>query len=142
MTLHRLSVSAQRVVSELVEIQHLDNNKDRPVGGLSYHASSNALYLDRQGIVERWQLDEPKRHSITSSVIQIDNLTSRGMCAYGNGIFSFDKKNQLKYYNMEAPQRNAELASFRTITFLSPTAEKYGYLVEDNQYIFMYQIEE
>ena len=141
MTLHRLSVSAQRVVSELVEIQHLDNIKDRPVGGLSYHASSNSLYLDRRGIVERWQLDDPKRLSITSSVIQISRA-GRSICAYENGIFSFDENNQLKYYDMELPQRNAELASFRTITFLIPTAEKYGYLVEDNQYIFMFTIEE
>ena len=142
MTLYHLSVTTGQESAKLIEIEHIDDSQHRPIKHLSYHASSNALYLNRGQTLERWVLDEPRKHETTSSTIPQDYNRYQPICACENGIFYIDANNQLKYQSMTSEWGGAELPSLRTITFLSSAMKQFGYLIENGQHLFRFTIEE
>lgn len=143
MTLYRLLFLAGcQVKIELIELQHFDNNRYRPIGSLSYHEPSNALYLFREEILERWQLDKPNEHNITSSTTANNYNALQPICSYRNGVYYIDTNNRLQYHPMNSERTPAKLASFRSITFLSSGMENYGFFIEDNQHLFKFALEE
>ncbi|HEY5177279.1 MAG TPA: DUF4062 domain-containing protein [Terriglobales bacterium] len=140
-SLYRLFRSRGSAKAELIDFQHIDSTQPSIVS-LSYHGASNSLYLWREGTLERWQLDEPKRHNLTRVAVARDRDASLPFCAQGDGCFYIDTNNRLRFQPMASARGTAELASFRTITFLSSAMEKCGYMVEDNQHLYRFAIEE
>ena len=147
LSLHRLSRcsrlfrSRERVTAELIDLQHIDGKQSRIVS-LSYHRASNSLYLWREGTLERWQLDDPKRRDLTHVAVASDRNASLPFCAQGDGGFYIDTNNRLRFLPMASARRTADLASSRTITFLGPATDNGGYLVEDNRHLYRFAIEE
>jgi hypothetical protein len=147
LSLHRLSRSGRLFRSragakaQLIELQHIDSKQPRIVS-LSYHRASNSLYLWREGTLERWSFDEPKRRGLTRVAVASDRNTSLPFCAQGDGGFYIDTNNRLRFQPMTSAGGTADLASSRTITFLSPAMEKCGYMVEDNRHLYRFAIEE
>ena len=142
MTLYHLSDSTPPTIANIIEKQHLDENLDSRIRHISYHAPSNTLYLNRVTTLECWQLNEPKKHDIRTATRPQNYDANRPICGCKNGFFYIDTDNQLKYHSMILEHGGAELPSLRTITFLSPSMKECGYLVENNQYLFRFSIEE
>ncbi|MBN1567996.1 MAG: DUF4062 domain-containing protein [Acidobacteria bacterium] len=140
-SLHRISDSGTSLKAELIDVQHLANNQSRIIG-LSFHRGSNNLYMFREGSLERWQLDQPKRHNVTRLDLQGGQRDALSFCAARDGVFYVDADNHLKFQPMTAAKGATDLASSRTITFLSPKMGTWGYMVEDNHGLYRFLIDE
>jgi hypothetical protein len=141
LSLHRLRHHRGQARNELVDVQHFNLNQPFFLG-LSYHRGSNSLYLLRTGMLERWQLDQPERHNLTRIEFAMDRNVLLPFCAQGNGGFYVDTSDRLKFQPMISATRMAEITSFRTITFLSPAIDRFGFMVEDNRHLYSFTIEE
>jgi len=138
---HRLYRSRGATKAEVTDIQHIENRQPR-ILSLAYHQASNSLYICREFTLERWQLDDPKRHKHTRVAVPSDRDLALPFCADTNGAFYVSRSNQLKFQSMTSTKKTAELASFRMITFISPAVNGHGYMVEDNHALYGFAIEE
>jgi hypothetical protein len=72
----------------------------------------------------------------------MDRKVSLPFCAQENGGFYVDTSDRLKFQPMTSSTGTAVIASFRTITFLSPAIDRCGLMVEDNRHLYSFTIEE
>ena len=138
---YRLSRAGRTIRAELVDQERI-NQREPHILALSYHPDSNTVCFCRDGCIERCVLDPARIRERSRTPLAIERHSALPFCAGERGVFYVDVDNRLRYQPWAIASAGAALPCFRTITSLSPTFQKSGWFVEDNQRIFRFALEE